>query len=115
MGQVTFTEAEIGERHKERVAALMEQYGDMFKVPRSDIEKLQAANKEDWVQHIAERDGRTSELKKLLKEGETAAAPKKRPAKSSSAPTPAPKKPAESSTSADVKEINEGLDVFLKH
>lgn len=117
MGTPTHTEAEIGDRHKARVAVLLEKYKDIFAVPRDEIDKLQAENKQDWIQHIAERDGRTGDLKKLLTESDTTPkANKKRPAKSSSAPAPAPaRKPAKSEVTADVAEINEGLDAFIKH
>jgi hypothetical protein len=56
------TEDEIIQAHKDRVAVLLDTYGDKFKIPQADIMKLQEQNKQDWVDHIAERDGRRSRV-----------------------------------------------------
>lgn len=54
----TFTEEQIRSRHKERVSALVDLYGSTLAIPRDIIDRLAERNKEDWVQFVAERDGK---------------------------------------------------------
>lgn len=54
----TFTEEQIRARHKERVSALVDLYGSTLAIPRDIIDRLAERNKEDWVQFVAERDGK---------------------------------------------------------
>lgn len=58
MAQTTFTEAEINQRHRERVATLIDLYGDTFAIPRDVMSRLHSKNREDWQQHVEERDGK---------------------------------------------------------
>jgi len=58
------TEEEIAQAHKDRVADLVSKYGgDKFAVPMSEYSRLADLNKQDWIQHITERDGRRSKPK----------------------------------------------------
>jgi hypothetical protein len=56
--KTTFTETQISERHRERVATLVDLYGDTLSIPRDIINRLQARNREDWQQYVEERDGK---------------------------------------------------------
>lgn len=58
MGLTTYTEDQIRSRHKERVSVLVDLYGSTIAIPRDVIDKLAERNKEDWIQFIAERDGK---------------------------------------------------------
>lgn len=54
----TFTEEQIRSRHKERVSALVDLFGSTMAIPNDIIRRLQERNKEDWIQFVAERDGK---------------------------------------------------------
>lgn len=54
----TFTEDQIRARHKERVSALVDLFGSTMAIPNDIIKRLQERNKEDWIQFVAERDGK---------------------------------------------------------
>jgi hypothetical protein len=54
----TYGEKQIQARHQERVSALVDLFGSTHQIPTDIINKLQERNKEDWVQFIAERDGK---------------------------------------------------------
>jgi hypothetical protein len=59
----TYNEEQIQARHRERVSALVDLFGSTHLIPRDLINRLQERNKEDWVQFVAERDGKAkSEL-----------------------------------------------------